>query len=937
MTYRELCILLPCHSLEDFPVHYRGAEADNLLSAWTALWHPALIAAAGKGPTWRRADDPPDPLEQTLLVIPQVSMAELPAGFISHARESRALVADQVSREAILAAALEPLDERSSYPSEDLVADFLALGYCFLQVELLTRQMRYASNLDEFRFRETLVEAARRGADGDLDTARQRLGTCFNMLGEERDHYYSVDAFLVDLTLLAPTTLGTPLQHQLARPEPQNLLLTGELLEQLATQSPDTLDVLRQRIEEGTVSLIGGEQVEDRVPLASLESWRANLSRGLATYERVLGRRPHVFGRRRYGLTPLMPQVLHRFDFHAALHATLDDGQFPEASQVKTRWEGLDATAVDAMARVPLDASEPGTFLSLAFRLGESMDMDHVATLTLAHWPGHASRWYEELQRVTHFTSALGRLTTLDHYFRETALPGHLDRFTADQYRSPYLTQAIQQHESDPLSRIQRYWRAELLRRNRATLDTLATFLERTPPAEANGEETWNVTAPSAADLELLENRLQESLGRISRVLLSGEAAPRGHLVVNPFPFARRLAVTLPAAAPLEDSPACVASEWTGSGVRAVVDVPSCGFAWLAESEQPPPSPKRRGKRAKLLAEEGVLRNEFFEARIHPDSGGLLSLRSFTARGNLLSQQLGFRLPPRPRAQSAEEAAEGPTQHYSRMVCQSQEVRVASAVCGEIQTRGVLVDDEQQGEVASFHQTLRVWRGKRTLELEIALTPHVPPRADPWNSYYACRFAWGDDEALLARSFQETRQSTQLTRIESPHFFEVDNGHQKVALLTGGLPFHRLVGHRALDTLLVVHGESERQFRLGMGVDLAHPYVDSVDLLAPPLTAAANGGTRGTSSGWLFQTGVKNVEVTHWQPLLEGGRCVGFRARLLETAGVPTRLRLAALYPLRAARQVDFLGRPQGECAVEQGQASLSISRYEWLEIEGRW
>ena len=939
MSYQELCILLPSHSLEDFPVHHRGAEADNLLAAWTALWHPALIAAAGKGPTWRRADDPPDPLENVLVVIPQVSVPELPAGFISHARETRAVVIDQESREAMLAAALEPLGELAQAPDDELVADFLALGYCFLQVELLTRQMRYASNLDEFRFREMLVSAARKGVEGDEAGARQQLRSCFDILGEERDHYYSVDAFLVDLTLLAPTTLGPSLHRQLNRTEPQNLLLSGSVLTELAHQSPETLELLRVGLEEGRVSLVGGEEQPSWVPLESLETWRANLVTGLATYQRILGRRPQVFGRRQYGLSPLMPQVLHKFDFHAAIHATLDDGQFPEASQIKTRWEGSDATALDAIARVPLDASQPGTFLSLALRLGESMDMDHVATLCLVHWPGHASRWYDELKRVSRFTSALGRFCTVDQYFRETALPGHLDRFTPDQYRSPLLQQAVARHDADPVSGIQRYWTSELRRRVHAMLDTVNRILSgaAAPPAQPAVRVETPELEPVPRQHEP-EDGLAEKLKRLSETLLNQESPRAGHLVVNPSPYARRLAVQFPATAPLADSTPCVASEWTGEVVRAVVDVPSCGFAWLEEDSRSGISrAKRAPKRAQLLAEEGILRNEFFEARVHPETGGILSIRSFSGRGNLVSQQLAYRLPPRPRTATSTEEHNHPAQHYSRMVAQSREVRVATAVCGEIHTKGILVDDEQQQEVAAFEQTFRVWRGKRTLEIEISLTPHVPPRADPWNSYYACRFAWGDEEALLARSVQETRHATRLTRIEAPHFFEVDNGHQKIALLTGGIPFHRLVGARSLDSLLIVHGESQRQFRLGIGIELTHPAIESLELLTPTLLHSTQASPRGASSGWFFQTGVKNVEVTHWEPLVENDQCVGFRARLLETAGVPTRLKLAAIHPIKAARQVDFLGRALGDCTLEDGRATLAMSRYEWVELEARW
>ena len=45
MKYQELIILLPCHSLEDFPTYHEGDDAHSLLASWSALWHPALLAA----------------------------------------------------------------------------------------------------------------------------------------------------------------------------------------------------------------------------------------------------------------------------------------------------------------------------------------------------------------------------------------------------------------------------------------------------------------------------------------------------------------------------------------------------------------------------------------------------------------------------------------------------------------------------------------------------------------------------------------------------------------------------------------------------------------------------------------------------------------------------------------------------------------------------
>ncbi|HEY1068273.1 MAG TPA: hypothetical protein VGE52_19265, partial [Pirellulales bacterium] len=55
MKFEELIILLPCHSLEDFPLYHQGDEAEGLLAAWTALFHPAFLASAQTLPTWRRA------------------------------------------------------------------------------------------------------------------------------------------------------------------------------------------------------------------------------------------------------------------------------------------------------------------------------------------------------------------------------------------------------------------------------------------------------------------------------------------------------------------------------------------------------------------------------------------------------------------------------------------------------------------------------------------------------------------------------------------------------------------------------------------------------------------------------------------------------------------------------------------------------------------
>ena len=160
---------------------------------------------------------------------------------------------------------------------------------------------------------------------------------------------------------------------------------------------------------------------------------------------------------------PFLPGVLEKLRFRGAIHATLDDGQFPYGSQIKTRWQGTDAGVLDAIAKAPMDASKPETFLVLAQKLGESMDTDHVATLCFAHWPGQTCLWYEDLRRCAQYTSALGRFITVEKYFADTYLPGHLDRFEANQYKSPYLKQDVARQCPNPISTVVKYWQQRVL------------------------------------------------------------------------------------------------------------------------------------------------------------------------------------------------------------------------------------------------------------------------------------------------------------------------------------------------------------------------------------------------------------------------------------------------------------------------------------------
>ena len=111
------------------------------------------------------------------------------------------------------------------------------------------------------------------------------------------------------------------------------------------------------------------------------------------------------------------------------------------------------------------------------------------------------------------------------------------------------------------------------------------------------------------------------------------------------------------------------------------------------------------------------------------------------------------------------------------MIADSIETTDGGRLFGEITSRGRLLDPEGN-PLAEFTQRTQMMLGSRVIPVEIELNPLVPPRADPWRSYYACRFAWAERATDLARDVHLASQSTSAKRIEAPHFLELQSGAQ---------------------------------------------------------------------------------------------------------------------------------------------------------------
>ena len=245
--------------------------------------------------------------------------------------------------------------------------------------------MRYSSLLDGERFSKLLLAAADAALSGDATETREMLGRCFDALAESKDHFYPVDTFLFDLTLIAPSTTVAELAAELARPTSINLMITANDLVRLTTEDPSLIGTMTTAIEADRLCLVGGE-CDEQAPLGVLSSEQllVELISGIAVYEQILGQRPYVFGRK-------------EIRFASPITATAQQIRLHRGSASIARWDPLSGKLpwCDFLAEPGRDHSDrvwrecrsravdSESVLRLPRELGEAMDHDHVAAIGL--------------------------------------------------------------------------------------------------------------------------------------------------------------------------------------------------------------------------------------------------------------------------------------------------------------------------------------------------------------------------------------------------------------------------------------------------------------------------------------------------------------------------------------------------------------------------
>jgi hypothetical protein len=909
MNARELILLSPYRLPAQDSLMLANEDVGCILNGYTALWHPAAVRGATGPPRIASPYDHEEPAAGHIYAVPESPPLILPDDW-----DQRVINAGAVAfrctpeREWTLSNLLDALRKAENSQSEgqpteppaedagapppaapssevpqggtedaavplpnlydlgpEKVKPFFGIGFGYLMVETLFEAMEHENLLATSEVWQDVQQAVAALGDPDGEAFRRHLQAAADKLLSAREVLYPVTVHVVDIAILDQGRLGEPLPAALEYGQPLNLVAAAALLQHFGREYPERLASLREKVQAEQVEICGGPYQEREDALLPVESQLWNLLRGKAVYKELLGTEIHTFARKRFAAHPQLPLFLSSAGMHRAIMLAFDNSVLPTYRTTVTSWPSPDGKQVEAFTRTPYAADNPQTWFHLAHYLRQTIQQDHAATLALLHHAGPAALWYEDWLELQRFGPILGQWTTLSRYFTEVMSGEYASAANADEFHSDYLEERTNARVEQPVSWFARQarWRrrvdaawtlAALLRGLRGAADASRSEMESLLAKLEEQIETGAEPGP-----ELLEVEKQTAEALAERLLSRAQTDQPGYLVLNPCSFTRRVALEVDGlAGPLPVEGPLKAAQFDGGNARLVVVVPAFGFAWIPRSGPagtPPPASRM------CLADKNCVRNEFFEAEIDPQTGGLRALRDHRTRINRIGQQLVYN---------------------PGSVMRLREVKVTSTgpALGELITEGALLDEQDQ-VLANFRQRYRAWVGRPLLEMRIEIFPTNPPQGYPWHNYYGARFAWRDERAAMLRGVNGTSYITAHTRPETPDYLELRLGRQATTLFPGGLPFHQRHGPRMLDVILLAEGESAQSFDIGVGLDRETPMQTALGIVSPmPLVPTTKGPPHIGATGWLFHLDAPNLAVTSLRPAPDGADAVV--ARLLE-------------------------------------------------------
>ncbi|MHB1425616.1 MAG: glycoside hydrolase family 38 N-terminal domain-containing protein [Gemmataceae bacterium] len=966
MNARELILLSPYRIPTHNTLYLGDEEAAAFLNGYTALWHPAALAGAAAPPRLGSPYDYEQPTAGHVYAVPDNPPLVLPDDWDERVHAAGALAfRATVDRDATLdnlRQALRGWGENAE-PSlsmfeleAECVAPFFGIGFGHLHVEALFEAMAHENPLASSEFWREMSAAVAALGDADPAAPRRHLQSAAERLLSAREILYPVTLHSIDMCLLDGERLADPWPWSFERGLPLNFIACSALLERLAKELPERMAALRERVSGESAEVCGGLYLEREDPLLPLESQMWNLLKGRQVHQDLLGHEVRVFARKRFGFHPQLPLLLQNVGLSRALLLAFDEGVLPSHRAPVISWPASDGKSVEAFTRAPHAADSSQTYFHLTYHLHQTIMQDQSATLALLHRPpisppvpggdkGRGAPWYRDWIELSRLAPVLGRWTTFSNYFNDVVSGDYASAAESDEFHGDYLVERCPVESytyetqdtatqpglggEQPISMFARQARARRRLDTAWTLAALHHCLGGLQPEIEGGDFLMHLarledrlesqTILPENDLAEAQTLIAESLAR--RLTARGQANNPGFLVLNPCSFKRRVALELegvrslpPLTGPLK------ACQLDGATARVIVEVPALGFAWIPREGAPGSAPTRRMR----LADERTVRNEFFEAEVDPQTGGLRALRDQRTRVSRIGQQLVFNPGSTMRVEHITATSHGPA-------------------LGEVVSEGVLLDAQDQ-PIAHFRQRFRAWLGRPVLDLRIEITPDQPPHGYPWHAYYAARFAWRDERATLLRGVNGLSSVTSHTRPETPDYLEIRLGRQNTVLFPGGLPFHQRHGGRMIDVLLLCPGEQTHSFDLTLGLDRDHPMQTALGLVTPaPVTATTQGPPHVGAEGWLFHLDAPQLLLTSLRPVLpspptplptgERGEEIGIVARLVEVSGYGGQAELRCVRDPKRAMFLDALGTPGRDVSTQGDAVLFEVGRHDLMQL----
>ncbi|MEQ1826202.1 MAG: hypothetical protein ABL921_09650 [Pirellula sp.] len=977
--------VIPSSSLDDLPKAMGHEMALDFLTAWTSQWDPRLLSAMGGLPEWKRADGASLDLEDALLVCPNISKPPLdqPLRERLELNRCRLLNSDSQSRSELVASLVECVSPESltKHPCPLLLEDFYALGYAVLQVQILARKLRYSWNIDWIMFTEQAISAANASLADDAIESERWLQTCFDSLSQERDRYCSQQAYLLDVVLLASTTVGSSLEKQLESKHPISIIATSRLLQSIKERNPTAFSKIKECVAAKSVSLVGGLDTERMHPYTSAHSIIHDLKQGLRSYAQLGVSAPKIFTRYAPGFTATMPTWLTQFGYTGAILAAWSDGSVPTNDQAKVKWQASsDGSSLDTVVGNVMDASSADTYIDLAEALSRQLDYHHVPTIVLAHWPGKQPQPWCDLLRVIERSPALGKLHTAESYFSSTNSPYSSDSFPNGAFKVPIpdsvpqqnkLHAAIvqQEHLRVRLERLESLWYlwTQVAGGSMANHESLAAATHQINNLHSS-IDAWfdNCTSNTAteSDITELQQRLdshrQLLLERICEVLTNqaskatGRPESNGYVVVNPSNHSLRCYLEDIVGNVDKDScPRMVAAESRAGKSTVIVDVPPYGFVKFAstpsrasqsnaEIQVPKASVWSRisGKRLGIADTDWTLANEFFEIQIDPKKGHLRSLYIANKRGSRLSGMTSI-VQGNPSAQRKWDEREclEPIDVQLRIVRTTPLVGIIESVASFKQL---------DGRVARVTTTYKLWKGTRWIQIDVdGENLSQDQNACVW------RTAWLNESSTVSAWHHGIKGKLQSPLQNTVELIEIDDAEHKIFFATGGLSSHRRSELRFLISQIPIDVNGRARGTFALGMDWPRPYETAMDLLDRPWLIGTNqsSGASSDTSAWLAQCNLSNVNFYFSDPTpalqsemmsieeadLLAGRQGDVCLWLQETQGKSGAAKMSFFKDVAEAWRVDSQGREYASLPVSDGQLVFSVNANEQSRILLRW